>query len=384
LKLREGEGVWLTRAKIENCGGVSSIELNLRHRLTVLVGDNGAGKTTVLNAIAVVTGSAPPDTYLYAFARPRRVGGAIAGYTNIEVVIDGRTSRLRFYGPDGYGAEGTVTPSGIPSVVTALYGSPRDANTSFETLVTWFRDRDIEEARSIRDKGDLSYRLPDLESVRHRVSAMIAGTTKLRFDAKTDELVTDQLVAQRWETFRVTELAGGIKGTLVLVADLATRLTQAPAETARHAIVLIDEIDLHLHPKWQLRVVQDLLNAFPEAQFIVTTHSEEIIASVPSECVIALEPDGEGNVVARSIPPVQGAKFDRVLKDAMDLPAERPPEVQEKLDAYWQLIDEGQGETQEALVLRRELDELFQGTEPELVRADLAIKRIRARQATAS
>jgi predicted ATP-binding protein involved in virulence len=121
------------------------------------------------------------------------------------------------------------------------------------------------------------------------------------------------------------------------------------------------------------------MDAFPQTQFILTTHSEEIIAAVPSACVISLDTGPEG-VAARSIPPVQGATFDRVLTDAMDIPSSRPPEVQAQLDEYWDYVDRGEGESVPALALRRKLDVLFRGTEPDLTRADLEIRRNRARR----
>ena len=75
---------------------------------------------------------------------------------------------------------------------------------------------------------------------------------------------------------------------VAMVADIAVRCAslnpQFKGEAAQNTpgVVMIDEIDLHLHPKWQRRVVNDLLNAFPKIQFVATTHSPFVIQSLPA------------------------------------------------------------------------------------------------------
>jgi predicted ATP-binding protein involved in virulence len=95
----------------------------------------------------------------------------------------------------------------------------------------------------------------------------------------------------------VRQLSDGERGTLALVLDLTRRLAQAnpemddPAKKAE-AVVLIDEIDLHLHPKWQRQIVPNLAAAFPRCQFIATTHSPQIVAAVEPEQVLLLTTTG--------------------------------------------------------------------------------------------
>lgn len=95
----------------------------------------------------------------------------------------------------------------------------------------------------------------------------------------------------------VSQLSDGERGVLALVLDLARRLSQAnpslddPLREGQ-AVVLIDEIDLHLHPKWQRQIVHNLRNTFPQCQFIATTHSPQVVASVAPEQVHLLAPDG--------------------------------------------------------------------------------------------
>jgi len=94
-------------------------------------------------------------------------------------------------------------------------------------------------------------------------------------------------------TLDVSQLSDGERGVLALVLDLARRLSQANPSLGDplrdgEAIVLIDEIDLHLHPKWQSTIVEHLTGVFPRCQFIATTHSPQIVAAVEPEQVLLL------------------------------------------------------------------------------------------------
>ena len=93
----------------------------------------------------------------------------------------------------------------------------------------------------------------------------------------------------------VGQLSDGERGVLALVLDLARRLSQANPSlddplSEGQAVVLIDEIDLHLHPKWQRQIVRKLTRTFPRCQFIATSHSPQVVASVDPEQVHHLAP----------------------------------------------------------------------------------------------
>ena len=92
------------------------------------------------------------------------------------------------------------------------------------------------------------------------------------------------------------QLSDGERGMLCLVLELSKRLTQANPELENPnkdgiAVVLIDEIDLHLHPQWQRTIVENLTRTFPKCQFIATTHSPQIIPSVDPEKIILIKED---------------------------------------------------------------------------------------------
>jgi hypothetical protein len=119
-------------------------------------------------------------------------------------------------------------------------------------------------------------------------------------------------------TLEVRQLSDGERGTLAMVLDLTRRLAQAnpnmpdPAGQAE-AIVLIDELDLHLHPQWQRQIVRNLTAAFPKCQFIATTHSPQIIGEVQHELIQVISH-------GQAFPPTHsfGVDSSRVLEEIME------------------------------------------------------------------
>lgn len=99
---------------------------------------------------------------------------------------------------------------------------------------------------------------------------------------------------------------------------------------------MIDEIDLHLHPKWQGEFVTRLTTVFPNIQFIVTTHSPQVLNRVPATSVRALN-DGTVNHVDYSY----GLPSRIILKDIMDLEHEQPEEIEKALDAVYGALRDG-------------------------------------------
>ena len=154
---------------------------------------------------------------------------------------------------------------------------------------------------------------------------------------------------------------------LMLVTDLARRLAIANPGLGVDAlqgqgIVLIDEIDLHLHPQWQRMVIPSLTRTFPNCQFIVTTHSPQVLSKVKKENVFILE----DYKLVEVTPHTYGRDSNSILYELMDV-KERPGDVQEKIDACFALIDEEKIE--EAKVKLQELEDLLGENDAEIVRA---------------
>jgi predicted ATP-binding protein involved in virulence len=175
----------------------------------------------------------------------------------------------------------------------------------------------------------------------------------------------------------VSQLSDGIRGVVALVADLAFRCVRLNNFYGQHApeqtngIVLIDEIEQHLHPGWQQRILPALREAFPRVQFIVTTHSPEVLSTVESRQIRILDNGNCYGAPAGSL----GAESSRLVQTVLGLKSLRPPvsEVDE-LNEYLELVYTGCWKDPRAVVLRQKLDQLYQGEEPALLEADLQIE----------
>jgi predicted ATP-binding protein involved in virulence len=151
-----------------------------------------------------------------------------------------------------------------------------------------------------------------------------------------------------------------------MVADIAYRCVtlnpQFDGEAARltPGIVLIDEIDLHLHPKWQRRVVEDLKRTFPKIQFFATTHSEHIVQSLRDGELIDLNnPD--------LIPAAEyeNKNIEYITENVMHVPHpyrnDRHQQMMETAERYYQMLENANNTSPEELEkLKTELDELIE------------------------
>lgn len=178
------------------------------------------------------------------------------------------------------------------------------------------------------------------------------------------------------QELRVDQLSDGEKCPLALIGDLARRLAIANpgAKEPLHGdgIVLIDEIDLHLHPSWQRRVIGWLETTFPNCQLIVSTHSPQVLSSVrPDQNVFLLREDGENGVVAEKVTAF-GRDTNTILRDLMGV-SKRPEEIAERLAACYSLIDEGR--LSEAAAKRDELEGLVGPDDPDVIGVSLLIRR---------
>jgi len=178
-------------------------------------------------------------------------------------------------------------------------------------------------------------------------------------------------------TLPLSYLSTGIKITAGLVIDLASRIARAnpqlgSSELLRRAsgIVLIDEIDLHLHPRWQQEIVPALRRTFPSVQFIVTTHSPQVLSTVDALHIRVL--DGQD---VRLVDHAAGLRSDVVLRTILDTNPEPDVEKRRQVRRYMAMVDSGRGSSEEARELRQELENEVGGIEkiPELAEADASM-----------
>ncbi|MCU7858478.1 MAG: AAA family ATPase, partial [Candidatus Thiodiazotropha sp. (ex Lucinoma kastoroae)] len=177
------------------------------------------------------------------------------------------------------------------------------------------------------------------------------------------------------ERLTVSQLSDGEKCLMAMVGDLARRLAIAnPLATdplTGEGVVLIDEIDLHLHPKWQRMIIPRLLEVFPGCQFMISTHSPHVVTHVRAENLYLLKQTEHG-IVAEKPSESYGKTVNRVLEDLMGLETTRPDSVNKKLRHLFDEIDSGR--LSEARKLIQEVRDDI-GEDPELARAEVLIRR---------
>jgi predicted ATP-binding protein involved in virulence len=204
-------------------------------------------------------------------------------------------------------------------------------------------------------------------SVQDALIRCIEGAEELYFDAALGEVIVkiSQQVPQPFNN-----LSDGQRCMLAMVGDIAQKAaalnpylgSSVLEETP--GIVLIDELDLHLHPKWQQRVVADLSQTFPKIQFFATTHSPRLVGQTPTEQIMLL--DGKGS---RHPGQSYGMDSNWILRHIMDT-EDRDPEIDSRIDDIFKAIEESQfGEASESIAsLRAEI-----GEHPDLTEAESLI-----------
>ena len=385
--------------------------VNLHPQFTLFVGDNGSGKTSILDGLAVAAGSwlLGVDGH---YSRPiRRHEVRFSAYPSERAaaaardpgkIINGAGYQWEENFPCVVGARGSVLGQEL-SWKRALNGWPgrttyREANALkalAQGLTKGARQRDvllpliahydicrlcgiprdqglIRDAEPLTDKTGMSrltgydlsidQRLSTKEFVRwiarqswiafqqggtrsdsfiavqRAAASCIPGASGLHFDPMIGEVVID-LAGSSAQPFN--NLSDGQRAMLALVGDLATKATMlnphlgAAALDETPGIVLIDELDLHLHPKWQRRVAADLKRTFPSLQFVCTTHSPQIIGELSREEVRLLH-DGRPQLPAVA----RGADSNWILDHVMEGAASETQQARDLKETVEDALDQ--------------------------------------------
>jgi predicted ATP-binding protein involved in virulence len=173
----------------------------------------------------------------------------------------------------------------------------------------------------------------------------------------------------------IDQLSYGERSMLTMVGDIARRLNllNPTLENPLHGtgIILIDEPETHLHPRWQQRVLTNLEKTFPNVQFVVTTHSPQLLTTVKKEQIIVLSDDNAATPIGNTF----GEPSNYVLTQVLGVDTRPPLEHSPMLQTYLSLVESNLGKTDTAELLRTDLDKMMGENHSDLKAADRTIMR---------
>ncbi|MGO8670801.1 MAG: AAA family ATPase [Capsulimonadaceae bacterium] len=466
----------LDRIRITNYRCFENLSVPLEDDVTLLVGINGAGKSTILDAIAVALYDIVAENGGGKTERSRRKNKASLEATDIHIPgpgpeFDGGAYYPRprltfvqihamaknyypvpgFSGPyqDGRGKylewENTITysppfafsyvldPSStireyfksvwreiaqnpnaiLPLPAVAYYRSDRRfmapapvsgvpsenygrdsayedclvAGASYDAAAGWFFLVEYQELRQQSSSSSLSpgmpssgsasgsfqnYEHPVLRRVREAVYRAFTSIEWLGFDGMPPSM---KVRMKGGRTYDISQLSDGYRVMLGLIVDFARRLAtsnpNSPSPLDEPGILVIDEIDLHLHPGWQQTVVPRLRDAFPGTQIIAATHSPQVLTAVEGRCVRILR---DGSLYAAPAS-TSGAESKRVLEDVFGVSSRPPKDVSRfvrELENLFDLISRDELDAAKATVDR--LKGMAYGDDPAILEAEISIE----------
>jgi len=259
----------------------------------------------------------------------------------------------------------------------------------FSELSDWWINEENYENEKKLEKQDLSFKSPSLEIIRRAVSKAFDilqdgngeySDIQVKRRSDSDGNISEQnysaelFINVRDRLVRLNQLSSGEKSILLIVSDIARCLgiynDFVDDSLDKEGIVLIDEIDLHLHPKWQRKIIKALTSVFPNIQFISTTHSPQILSTTKKEDVIFFS---NGKTVQLSTDP-KGRDANGILEEIFGVD-ERPFEVDELIQEIFQISNLDQLND---LNLKRKvtkLESLVAEDDPILIRIKTMLKR---------
>ncbi|MDA1580530.1 AAA family ATPase [Bacillus cereus group sp. TH228LC] len=408
---------------LENFRGFNHLHLPLNGESAVIVGANGAGKSSVLNATVTLL-SRIIDPISFGVSKKVQLNEtdikngkhrykikAFFEYNGLEgstEIIKSRSktaqSKSFAFSKDDFkkivehihGSIDENVPTNIP--VSIFYSAHRNvidvplriknkhefdqfstylncfsSGTDFRSFFEWFRNQEDLENEEKLD-SDINYRDRQLEAVRKAVYGFMPGFSDLRIMRKGKMRM---VISKNGHRLELNQLSDGEKSTLAMIGDLARRLALANPLLEKplrgQGIVFIDEIELHLHPAWQRKIIQRLENVFPNIQFIISTHSPQVLGEIQSAKVYLIsELMNENSFSAVQVDNTFGKDSNLILEEYMGASSKNEL-IKNQIEYLYKNISIN--DLEKAKDLLAELSNIIGNTDPNLIKAEMIIKR---------
>ncbi|MDC0726920.1 AAA family ATPase [Phytobacter diazotrophicus] len=310
---------------------------------------------------------------------------------NLPLIVYLGTGRLWYQGRYTSEAEDKKLDN---SVFSRLWGYQNclTATSSYKQFETWYgwvfrsyRELQITqlENKSQAENNELTSFAAAITVVQTAINQLTEKLTGWH-DLQYRSSMGQQLVMEHPEQgfIPLEMLSDGLRNMVAMVSDIAFRCVKLNPHLGERAafetrgVVLIDEVDMFLHPAWQQTVLGALQTAFPKLQFIVTTHSPQVISTVSSESVRVLGENVEGVTIAgKPLTNTYGEPSNKVLQTVMQVDPQPPIKEKEHLQRLTELVDQGQSDKDEARKLMKELIKSLGDQHPQLQRLQRSIER---------
>ena len=435
--------MFLCTLKLHNYRMFKDVELEFDPKYSVIIGVNGAGKTTILEAATIALGTLFQQlsgVNKYGFKRtdahrkyfPVGSGTDVQPQYPVENYAEGVVNHQKIKWKRTLRSETGTTTFGEAKEMTSIsteyqkrlqagddtltlpilayYGTGRlwdyhrekqnditqyntrtngyidcmDGTANSKLMMNWFQKMTIQKYQRLENGLPEA---PELHAVYKAMEECLADFTgyrdiKIQYNMDTldlDVLYTDE--ENRRIIIPLGMLSDGFKEIISVVADIAYRMAVLNPQLLDKVIletdgvVLIDEVDLHLHPAWQQKIMGVLTKVFPKVQFIVTTHAPAVVSSVDRQHMILLK-NGE----VKSAPSqTHGKDINSVLEEIMGVNS-RPPEFSKLFSQFYNQLKDKQYDNAQITLDR--LSEMREYHDPEIAqcRVKLKLERIRGDQ----
>ncbi|MDN3617370.1 retron Ec78 anti-phage system effector ATPase PtuA [Vibrio gallaecicus] len=265
----------------------------------------------------------------------------------------------------------------IRAEISALESIVTDDSSPLHAILETKRNDENELSKKLSqsNKKNIS---SSIQYVKDAITSAVPSVSDLFVDRSSGR--AEVRIVNEGVNINISQASKGQQVYIALIADIARRLMSLnPTLTNKlngQGIILIDEVELHLHPEWQKNILYKLTSTFPNIQFIVTTHSPIVLSGVKSQNIRTLGTNIEGIDVAVSPLAQSYARSPSdVLETIMHVDVSTSFPETSKLEKYRKIVEQGNYQSNDSKQLRKELIEALGSSHEELVRLDMVVRR---------